>query len=182
MTQTTRRTILRHSALSGATVALAACGAAADRPHPAGPVQAPAQSTRVEVWHGWTGARQPLVEQIFAKLTQQYPTLKIEPVVQGVNGEAGMTKLTATVAAGAPPDAIMIYQDLLPQYGPRTKVLATLDEYMRRDGVKKDLFYEADIAACAAQGKTWMLPHVLPNTYTGLLYNKALTARSRSEE
>jgi len=159
---------------------LAACGTAGAPGSGAqgGPVTAPAQATRVEVWHGWTGARQPLVEQVFAKLMAQYPTIKIEPVIQGVNSEPGMTKLTAAVAGGTPPDAIMIYQDLLPEYGPRFGVLATLDDYMRRDGVKRDLFYEADMAACTSQGKTWMLPHVLPNTYTGLLYNKSLTART----
>ena len=89
-----------------------------------------------------------------------------------------MTRLTASVAGGTPPDAVMMYQDLIPEYGLRVGVLATLDDYLRRDGIKKDIFYEADIAACTAQNKTWMLPHVLPNTYTGLLYNKALTARA----
>lgn len=182
----TRRNLLHHGALTlGALTGpavLAACGAStapgATAGGTGGPVQAPSQSTRVEVWHGWTGPREPLVNQIFSKLAAQYPTLKIEPVVQGVNSEPGMTKLTAAVAGGTPPDAIMIYEDLLPEYGPRTNVLAPLDDFMRRDGIKKDLFYDADIAACTAQNKTWMLPHVLPNTYTGLLYNKALTARA----
>jgi ABC-type glycerol-3-phosphate transport system substrate-binding protein len=132
----------------------------------------------VEVWHGWTGPRQPLADAVFARLMQQYPTLKIEPVLQGVNSESSMTKLTAAVSGGTPPDAVMMYEDLIPEYGPRTGVLATLDEYMRRDGVKRDIFYEADSAACMAQGNTWMLPHVVPNTYTGLLYNKALTERA----
>jgi ABC-type glycerol-3-phosphate transport system substrate-binding protein len=141
-------------------------------------VAAPAQPARVEIWHGWTGPRQPLADQIFAKLMQQYPTLKIEGVLQGVNSDASMAKLTAAVAGGTPPDAVMMYEDLIPEYGPRTGVLATLDDYLRRESIKRDIFYEADIAACTAQGKTWMLPHVLPNTYTGLLYNKALTARA----
>ncbi|HEV2123723.1 MAG TPA: extracellular solute-binding protein [Chloroflexota bacterium] len=176
---TRRRAVDRGLLGLGGAAVLAACGAEGSPTSggQGGRVAAPAQPTRVEVWHAWSGSRQPLADQIFAKLMQEYPTLTIETVVQGVNGEAGMTKLTAAVAGGTPPDSVMMYQDLIPEYGPGTGVLATLDEYMRRDGVKRDIFYEADINACTAQGKTWMLPHVLPNTYTGLLYNKALTAR-----
>jgi ABC-type glycerol-3-phosphate transport system substrate-binding protein len=175
-----KRRVLATGVAGAFGVLGAACGADEARGGgtQAGPVRAPAQTTRVEVWHAWSGPRQPLVQQIFDKLTQQHPTLKIEPVLQGVNSEAGMTKLTAAVTGGSPPDAIMVYQDLIPRFGPRTNVLAALDEYMRRDGVKRDIFYEADIAACSAQGKTWLLPHVLPNTYTGLLYNKALAERA----
>jgi ABC-type glycerol-3-phosphate transport system substrate-binding protein len=180
---TTRR---RLGAVAGAAIALAplaaACGAGGAgggaSTGPTDPVGAPAAPARVEVWHAWSGPREPLAQQVFEGLTRQYPTLRIDPVVQSVNSEAGATKLTAAVAGGAPPDALMIYQDLIPQFGPRTRVLGALDDYMRRDGVRRDLFYDADIAACAAAGATWLLPHVLPNTYTGLLYNKALTERA----
>jgi ABC-type glycerol-3-phosphate transport system substrate-binding protein len=173
------RTPLSIAAGGALASTLTACGAGARATDAGGgPVTAPTQTTRVEVWHGWTGPRQPLADQVFAKLMQQYPTLKIETVLQGVNSDATMTKLTAAVAGGTPPDAVMMYEDLIPEFGPHTGVLATLDDYVRRDGVKRDAFYDADIAACTAQNKTWMLPHVLPNTYTGLLYNKALTARA----
>jgi ABC-type glycerol-3-phosphate transport system substrate-binding protein len=179
---TRRRVAALLPAASGlGALALAACGAGDSSGAGAtagGPIAAPPQPTRVEVWHGWTGPRQPLADQVFARLTQQFPTLSVDTVLQGVNSQASMTKLTTAVAGGTPPDAVMMYQDLIPEYGPRTGVLASVDDYMRREGIKRDIFYEADIAGCTAQGKTWMLPHVVPNTYTGLLYNKALTARA----
>ena len=183
----TRRDIVRRVAGAGGVLASGALGAAcgatggpgAGGSGSGGPVGNPARPVTVTAWHAWDGPREPLMKTIFERLTAQYPNLTVEQSIVQLWQQANVEKLGAAVAAGTAPDVIMLYDIYVLQFGPEARALQPLDEWVRRDRLSlKEVFYDTDVEALQAGGRTWLLPHTLPTTGVNVAYNKELAERA----
>src|SRR5215218_869272 len=124
----------------------------------AGPAGNPARPVTVTTWHAWDGPREPLMKTIFERLKAQYPNLSVEQSIVQLWQQANVEKLGAAVAAGTAPDVIMLYDIYVLQFGPEAKALQPLDPWVRRDKLSlKEVFYDTDVEALQADGKTWLL-------------------------
>lgn len=182
----TRRGVIRTGAsaasvaagLLGAACGQAGGGGATDRAA-AGPVGNPSRATTVSVWHAWDGPREPLMKTILERLKAQYPNLSIDQTIVQMWQGSNVEKFGAAVAAGSAPDVTMLYDIYIPQYGPQTRALQPLDDWVRRDRLNlKEIFYDADVEGLQMDGKTWELPHTAPIQPVNVAYNKDLLARA----
>ena len=145
----------------------------------AGPAGNPARPVTVTAWHAWDGPREPLMKTILERLKAQYPNITVEQSIVQLWQQANVEKLGAAVAAGSAPDVIMLYDIYVLQFGPEAKALQALDPWVRRDKLSlKEVFYDTDVEALQADGKTWLLPHTLPTTGVNVAFNKEMTERA----
>lgn len=180
----TRRTYLQAlvgtcgSATAGG--ALTACGTPGGAAGSGGgPVGNPGRPVTVTVWHAWDGPREPLMKTIFERMKQQYPNVTVEQTIVAMWQDDNVQKLGASIAAGSAPDVTMLYDVYVPQYGPATKALQPLDDWVKRDKLAlKQIFYDTDVEGLQMDGKTWELPHTAPTTPVNVAYNKDLAARA----
>ena len=162
----TRRRVAGAMA-SLATTVLAACRTQAPTA-PSGvagseqPVKAPSTNPAVVMWHPWDQHRKAIVDEIVERFQKQYPTIQIQQELVLLWQREAVDKLVAAFAGGVGPDVTMLYADYLPFFA-ENETLSPLDTYLRRDRVSRDTWYQADIDGCTLDGKTWLLPHVLPN-------------------
>jgi ABC-type glycerol-3-phosphate transport system substrate-binding protein len=183
-----RRHVLGRFGAAGATLAATAIAAACGAPGTpsggapgaaGGPVGNPAQPTTVTVWHAWDGPREPLMKTILERLKQQYPNLTVEQSIVQMWQDANVQKFGAAVAAGTAPDVTMLYDIYIPQYGPETRTMQALDDWVKRDKITlKQVFYDADVEGLQMEGKTWLLPHTAPIQPVNVAYNKDLALRA----
>ena len=179
-----RRTYLHTLAMlgvGGAGGVLAACGAAGGTSAggSGGPVGNPARPATVTVWHAWDGPREPLMKNILDRMKQQFPNVTVDQTIVAMWMDANVQKFGAAVAAGTAPDVTMLYDLYVPQYGPETKSLQPLDEWIKRDKLNlKQIFYDTDVEGLQMDGKTWELPHTAPTLSVNVAYNKDLAARA----
>ena len=80
---------------------------------------------------------------------------------------------------------MMLGREEIPAVADKGMVLP-LDEYMRRDGIGKDMFFPAEIETAVWKGTTYILPHATGSAGNNLLYfnkemfrNSGLTTPSR---
>ena len=169
-------------AIGASGAVLAACGAAggaAGGSGGGGPVGNPARPVTVSVWHAWDGPREPLMKTILERMKGQYPNVMVDQSIVAMWMDGNVQKFGAAVAAGTAPDVTMLYDQYIPQYGPETKALQPLDEWIKRDKLNlKQLFYDADVEGMQMDGKTWELPHTAPIQPVNVAYNKDLAARA----
>ena len=180
-----RRTYLQSLAalgVGGAGGLLAACGAAGGTSGAGGgggPVGNPARPVTVTVWHAWDGPREPLMKTILERMKQQFPNVNVDQSIVAMWMDTNVQKFGAAVAAGTAPDVTMLYDIYIPQYGPETKALQPLDDWVKRDKLNlKQIFYDADVEGLQMDGKTWELPHTAPIQPVNVAYNKDLAARA----
>jgi len=80
-------------------------------------------------------------------------------------------KLPMTVAGGAPPDIVLFDRFRVAQFAALGTFMA-LDDFIARDGVKRDDYFHAAWDECVFRGRTWGLPY---NTDVRVLFwNKRL--------
>src|SRR5579883_1390349 len=128
----TRRSFICSSGATGGALVAAALGAAcgAGAGYGAGgggagggPIGNPGKPTTVTIWHAWDGPRQPLMDTILQRLSQQYPNLHVEQTIVAMWQASNVEKLGAAVAAGTAPDATMLYNDYIQQSEPDSRGL-----------------------------------------------------------
>jgi ABC-type glycerol-3-phosphate transport system substrate-binding protein len=179
-----RRTYLQGiGGLAGAAAggALAACGAAGGSAAggSGGPIGNPARPVTVTVWHAWDGPREPLMKTILERMKAQYPNVTVDQTIVAMWMDTNVQKFAAAVAAGSAPDVTMLYDLYIPQYGPETRALQPLDDWVKRDKLNlKQIFYDADVEGLQMDGKTWELPHTAPIQPVNVAYNKDLATRA----
>jgi multiple sugar transport system substrate-binding protein len=167
--------------VGGAGGLLAACGAAGGTSGGGGggAVGNPARPVTVTVWHAWDGPREPLMKTILERTKQQFPNLTVDQSIVAMWMDTNVQKFGAAVAAGSAPDVTMLYDLYIPQYGPETKALQPLDDWVKRDKLNlKQIVYDADVEGLQMDGKTWELPHTAPIQPVNVAYNKDLAARA----
>lgn len=106
-------------------------------------------------WHHWGGNRVPLMEEQIARFEEEYPWITVEMTLQP--WEQRLEKLLTSVAAGDPPDVTMLGRQDVPAFVVQNALLP-LDEWMERDGISADMFYEAEFRGTQYDGQTWILP------------------------
>ncbi len=146
-------------------LAIGACGAPAATPTGGesggqGAESAAATSDQPEpvtlrFWHHWGGNRVPLMEEQIRRFEEKYPWITVEVTLQP--WDQRLEKILTSVAAGSPPDVTMLGKQDVPSFVEQNALLP-LDEWMERDGISPDLFYEAEYRGGVYNGKTWILP------------------------
>ncbi len=132
-------------------------------------VSAQREPVTITFWNGWGGARIPLMEKMIADFEAQYPWIKVENQVIGL-GLDRIEKLLLAVAAGSPPDVVMIDRVDIPNFV-RKDVLMPLDSYIEADALDLDIFYESEIGSAQFEGRTWGLPIPTAGAKQLLFYN-----------
>lgn len=70
------------------------------------------QPVQLQLWTIWGGERIPLMEKILSQFEETYPWIKVEHVL--VAGGERFDRFIAAVAAGAPPDVMMLGRHEIP--------------------------------------------------------------------
>ena len=164
------------AALGGAL--LAACGAGTGATGAESGAARSAQPVTLEFLHRWEGARTEVIERVVGAYRQQHPNVQINNQLVFGNGDGffdGMPydKILAQIAAGTPPDVIMMGSDVAAAWARRGGVLRPLDEPFRRDNVDPNkVFYPALAQMARAAGKYQGLPQLTATDRAYLFANK----------
>ncbi|MEZ4865488.1 MAG: ABC transporter substrate-binding protein [Caldilineaceae bacterium] len=144
------------------TLLVAACAPTTAPAAPAQPAVASGSSSSGEhepvtlrFWHHWGGNRVPLMEEQIKRFEEKYPWITVEMTLQP--WEQRLEKILTGVAAGDPPDVTMLGRQDVPAFVEQDALMA-LDEWMQRDGITADMFYEAEFRGTQYNGQTWILP------------------------
>jgi ABC-type glycerol-3-phosphate transport system substrate-binding protein len=133
----------------------------------------------VEFYHRWDGNREPLMAAQIADFKQVQPNVTINQSMVIGSGEGyydGMPldKIISMVAAGNPPDVIMIDVRSTAEFGAKG-ALAPADELLKRDKIGlKETFYPASVALAQYEGKTVAMPQVVVGASHILWLNDAV--------
>jgi multiple sugar transport system substrate-binding protein len=124
----------------------------------------------------WAASRVQLVEDTWIKPFQEiYPGIKVENDVG--NCPPLLEKQTTQVAAGAPPNVMMIRGGGLAFFADQKKI-DPLDDLMARDKIEKSWFYETELKTRMHQGKVYGLPNVTGGANFMLFYNTKLMEKA----
>lgn len=146
-----RRSLSRRRVVQGAAALAAGVTAAG-----AGLRSTSAQSDPVELtyWHGWTDQWEEMVQYVCDMFHAKQDRIRIKPQV--VSGDELLTKLTAAIAAGNPPDVVTLFGSTA------IPTLASEDAIIALDTIEG-----VDMAAISS----WMDANVLElGRYQGGLY------------
>jgi multiple sugar transport system substrate-binding protein len=169
--QISRRGILGAGGIAAGSVVLAACGALGGGAAK-GDVAPAAQIKSGSSVRYHTYVADPQVKTEVDKLwAMRHPDVKLEYTVSPA-GEI-LTKLTAELAGGTPPEVAMTgYRDV-PQLQPQ---LVNLGPYMRRDRFPTEAFLDRSLEQYRYGGNSFALPHTFP-VRVGVYNASLLTSR-----
>jgi ABC-type glycerol-3-phosphate transport system substrate-binding protein len=122
----------------------------------------------------WGGARIPLVQQWIKDFTAIYPGIKVENDVSDC--PALDQKQVSAIAAGSPPNALMIKSGNLAFFADQGALLP-LDDLLQRDRVKPEWFYPGEYRSRTWQGRAYGLPNVTAGAQHLLFVNTKLLER-----
>ncbi|HEU5315824.1 MAG TPA: extracellular solute-binding protein [Chloroflexota bacterium] len=169
-----RRSLIRAAASGGAALTLAACG----QEQGGGSGSKSLAPVTLEFQHRWEGARTEVIDKIVAAYQQTQPNVKVNSQLVFGSGEGffdGMPfdKILAQIAAGTPPDVIMMGSDVAAAWARRGSALRALDDPLKRDKVDPTkVFYPALAQMAKAQGKYYGLPQLTATDRAYLFMNK----------
>ena len=169
-----RRTLMAAGASGGLALALAACG---QETGGTSGTKSLAPVT-LEFLHRWEGARTEVIDRIVGAYQQTQPNVKINSQLVFGSGEGffdGMPfdKILAQIAAGTPPDVIMMGSDVASAWAKKGGALRALDEPLKADKVDPTkVFYPALAQMAKAQGKYYGLPQLTATDRAYLFMNK----------
>ena len=118
-------------------------------------VEVPSEQVTLRFWHHWGGNRIPLMEEQVNRFMAEYPYITVEMTLMPWDNR--LQTLLTTIAAGDPVDCTMLGRQDVPSFVVQD-ALTPLDDFMERDGITADMFYEAEFRGCQYDGKTWILP------------------------
>jgi multiple sugar transport system substrate-binding protein len=122
----------------------------------------------LELWHVWTGTRQPLLREVLNRFERNNPDIKVEDIV--LDPSQFFEKVKVAWASGSGPDVAMNYLNEL--YG-LAAFLQPLDPFIKADG--KDLgqlIYPVVAEMIQYQGRTYYLPLLISTGNHLIYYNK----------
>jgi ABC-type glycerol-3-phosphate transport system substrate-binding protein len=132
----------------------------------------------LEFQHRWEGARTEVIDKVVAAYQQQMPNVRVNSQLVFGNGDGffdGMPydKILAQIAAGTPPDVVMMGSDVAAAWAKRGGALRPLDDPLKRDKVDPArTFYPALAQMARAQGKYQGLPQLTATDRAYLFMNK----------
>jgi multiple sugar transport system substrate-binding protein len=159
-TQTTRRTLLRSSALLAASSALAAAASGCAPGQDSAPVPGGVPNKQIKVTHlnQGAGAAPAFFDYAVGLLQKQYPQLAIEYIPNSATGSV-MEKFLALSAAGTTPDVVQLNPPYVEPLRARG-ALADLTPYIKRDAktYQPEDFHESTTTRAIRDGKWHAIP------------------------
>jgi multiple sugar transport system substrate-binding protein len=119
----------------------------------------------------WDGPSIPLVEGWIADMAAMYPSIKVESVL--ADAASMREQLVTALAAGAPPNAIMLKSDSIAFFAEQGALLP-LDGLLTRDGISNDWFPPSEVASRTWDGHIFGLPQTIDGAQHLLFVNVAL--------
>jgi multiple sugar transport system substrate-binding protein len=158
-----RRTLLRAGAAGvGGAFLLGACGGLGSSSGTPGQFK---EAVTVDFQHRWEGVREPLIEQQVSGFATLQPNIKVNAQNVYCSGEAcpgGMPydKVYAQIAAGTPPDVVMLFSDYASDFSAKG-ALRAVDDLARRDRLDlPKVFYPALVQMASYKGRVNGLPQL----------------------
>ncbi|NLN27571.1 MAG: extracellular solute-binding protein [Firmicutes bacterium] len=135
---------------------------------------AAAQEIHLEVWHSWTGFREPLVDKMLQDFMAEHPHIKVTHRIASDLHE----EFTLAYAGGVAPDIIMVTTKHLVALADQG-VFVELDPWLERDGISRDIWIPGEITSGEWQGKIYGLPIRTGGESSNVLYyNKDVFAEA----
>lgn len=140
----------------------------------AGALLQPAQAeeqTVIHVWHVWSGARLPILEEVIADFEALHPDIKVEHRL--LPGQSGMAeRYMVAIAGGSPPDVIMTHGAReFPSFASQG-LLLNLDPFIEADGLDTFIFLQSEYEAFVWDGTTYGLPQTVGGGSYIMYYDK----------
>ena len=159
-TSLSRRTFLKLTGATGAAVAFGSTLPSAF---------AQTDPVTLTYWHGWTGEWEKMVQFVVDSFHASQDRIRIEPVV--VPWDQFLTKLSAAIAAGNPPDIATLFgSTAIPTLAQQGAILA-LDDISSDDVAVAQSWFDPNIFALGQfEGKTYGLSYWAGDY--AVLYNK----------
>lgn len=124
-----------------------------------------AEDIHLEVWHSWTGFREPMVEKMVQDFMAEYPGVTVtHRLANDLNEE-----FTLAYAGGVAPDIIMVTTKHLVSLADQG-VFVELDPYLERDGISRDIWIPGEITSGMWNGKIYGLPIRTGGESSNVLY------------
>jgi ABC-type glycerol-3-phosphate transport system substrate-binding protein len=170
-----RRRLVLHGGAGTVGALVVACGQGSGVGTGASKSQQPVS---IEFQHRWEGSRTAVIDKVVAAFQQEKPHIRVDSQLVFGSGEGffdGMPydKILTQIAAGTPPDVLMMGSDVAAAWSKRGSALRALDEPLKRDKVDPaKVFYPALAQMARAQGKYQGLPQLTATDRAYLFMNK----------
>lgn len=125
------------------------------------------KAVELTFWGDWGGEGQKQFETMVDAFNKSQDRIRVKYVLQ----QDMITKFLTAATSGGSPDILFWDRWRTSLYAPKN-VLHPLDEYMEKDGIAPDAFYEESIKELSYDGKLYGLP--LTVDARALFYNKKL--------
>jgi multiple sugar transport system substrate-binding protein len=135
-------------------------------------VESKLEAQAVTYWHAWNQSRLPLIEKQIAAFEEQHPHIKVRHTL--ITQQGMDEKYTTAIAGGDPPDVIMIHGQRHVLAFAENEVLTPLDDFMAKDGINPDIWFDFEMSTYAWKGKQWALPYATGTNFHLFFWNKDL--------
>jgi sn-glycerol 3-phosphate transport system substrate-binding protein len=136
---------------------------------------APGKKVEINHWHNWAAP----VDQNYLNFVKKYndanPAVEVKPLFVG-NMATTLQKVTAAVAAGAPPQLANGFAAYVTDFADSGVILAAQDALFDTGLVKTDDLFPLIRDTLSYKGKIWAIP--VGNVPSLLYYNKGLFAKA----
>ena len=112
----------------------------------------------------WGGTRIPLMERVIEEFEAKYPWIEVQNFV---GGQDMLDAQLIAIAAGSPPDVLMVDRLRLLEYVSQD-LLLPLDPFIAQSGLDLGIFFPGERALSQLNGVTYVLP--MPTASLSLLY------------
>lgn len=125
------------------------------------------KTVKLQLWTIWDGARTALMDRVVDEFEETYPWIKVEHVA--LSSSVRVERFMASIAAGIPPDVMMLGRHEIPYYAENGVVLP-LDEHMTRDGFSGDIFFPSEFETTKWKNSVYILPQPTGAGVNGVVY------------
>lgn len=113
-----------------------------------------------------------LQKEMVGEFSKTHPNIDVKPLI--VSTENNYTKYLIAIAGGNPPDVIQFFSPEIPTWVAKLNALTSIDEYVKKAGIKEKDFIPAAWEGCIYGGHVYALP--LSVDVSGFLWNKDIFA------
>ncbi len=137
-----------------------------------------AQQVHIELLHAWDSFREPMVSEMLDKFMQENPNIKVTTRVTEAVGSTINEAFTLALAGNLAPDVVMLQSKHLISHASQGTLLS-LDEFIARDGISKDIWVPSEIALGKWAGVLYGIPMRTGGEDNNILfYNRQIFSES----
>lgn len=134
------------------------------------------EKVKLELLHGWSGFREPMVQEMIDEFMREYPWIEVEARLVP-HGELD-DQFLLTYAAGMAPDVVMLTTKHVIAFADQG-ALVDLTPYIERDGIDWEIWVPSELEGGQWKGGTYGLPIRTGGEAGNILYyNKRLFAEA----